>query len=413
MQHQGPAPHARTGAQGSLIALCFVANMVDGFDILMIGFVGPLLLASVPMDRAALGMVISAGFVGTVLGSVLFGRAADRLGRRRTLLLALASFGSLTLACVLVRSAWDLALLRFAAGLGMGGAMPVIAAIVAARGGATGRHAGVTLSYLGMPCGVVVGGSLAAALMPRFGWMSVFLMSGAAALALLLPVRLMVPADSEAAARRAPRGEPAAPARAPAGTLLGDGRAGSALALWTTSFVVLVLGGFLISFIPTLLAGQGMAPGRAALGAVVFNLGAIAGGVSLAAAARRREPFGPAALALVLACALTALLGNALGHGLAVFGWLFALGACLIGGELAIPAMASRLFPDSVRAGGVGWTLAVGRVGSIVGPAAGGWLLQSGMALPRLFACASLLPLAGAFAAWLAWRMLPGSPRQR
>lgn len=387
----------------ALMLLCFVTNMVDGLDILMIGFVGPLLMGSLHMGRGALGLVISAGFLGTVLGSVLFGSAADRFGRRRALLVALAGFGLLTLLCIGARSAWQMAGLRFLAGLGMGGAMPVIAAIVAAHAPARSRASWVTLTYMGMPFGVVVGGSLAAALMPLWGWIPVFLISGGGALALLLPAWYLVPADRRPAAHQVA----ASPAPAARGALLRRGRIASACALWVASFGSMVLAGFLISFIPTLLNMQGMPPARAALGSVVFNIGAIAGGWLLAALSRRYEPFKASMLAFAAAALMTVALGRLLGRADTLFGLLFVLGACLIGGELTIPALASRVFPERVRAGGVGWTLAIGRTGSIAGPAVGGWLLQTGLGVPDLFVLASVFPLLCVLGVALSLRGLP------
>lgn len=393
-----PAPTAPL----ALMALCFAAIMIDGFDILMIGFVAPSLTGALHMERGTLGLVISAGFLGTVVGSVVFGRAADRLGRRRTLLAALAGFGLLTMLCAWARAPGPLALLRFLGGLGMGGAMPVVATIVAAQAPARSRASWVTLTYLGMPFGVVVGGSLAALLLPRFGWSAVFVMGGAAALALLPPAWLLIPRDPRTGAC-ADTGRVSARLALPL-----HGRAASALALWAASFSVLMLAGFLISFTPSILHQLGMPPARSAMGAVVFNVGAIVGGGLLAAVARRREPFKPSVGVFAAACVLTAALGRLFGHAHAVFVALFALGACLIGGELTFPALASRVFPQRVRGSGVGWTLAAGRVGSIAGPAAGGWLLQSGLSLPEVFALLAGLPLAGALGVWLAWRRLPG-----
>src|SRR5258708_37676061 len=104
----------------SITLVCFAVSMIDGFDTLMLLFVAPLLAKSLQIDHASLGRVFGAGFVGTVLGSLIVGPLADRFGRRQMLLLALAVTGIFTLGCAFATSATMLAALRFIGGLPMG-----------------------------------------------------------------------------------------------------------------------------------------------------------------------------------------------------------------------------------------------------------------------------------------------------
>lgn len=380
----------RSAGRAALITfVCFAVSMIDGFDTLMLSFVAPLISQSLHVDHASLGRVFGAGFIGTVIGSIAVGPAADRFGRKPMLIGALALTGLLTLACAFATSAPQLALLRFIGGLGMGGAIPPIAAITAECAAPRQRTSFVILMFIGFPLGAVVGGAISAALMMRFGWPFVFLMGGAFALAMLVPVVWLIPAR-----KNAPADEGHGHVRIRA--ILAQRRAAPAFLLWFGVLASMIVSGFLVSFIPTILNLNGVPVARAALGAVVLNVGAIAGALALSWIVRRREPFRPVATSFACGALLTCVLGLLIGVGDALFGMLFLVGACLVGAQLTFPAIASRLFPPEVRASGVGWTMAIGRLGSIIGPVIGGSLLQQHTALDRLFELAGLLALLAA-----------------
>ncbi|MFT4068196.1 MFS transporter [Paraburkholderia sp.] len=379
--------NARSTEHAALITLvCFAVSMIDGFDTLMLSFVAPLISHALQIDHASLGRIFGAGFIGTVVGSIAAGPAADRFGRKPMLILALALTGLLTLACAFATSAPQLAFLRFIGGLGMGGAIPPVAAITAECATPRQRSSLVILMFIGFPLGAVVGGAISAALMTSFGWQIVFWMGGAFALAMLIPVIWLVPAREVASA-------PQSESHAKLGAILAEGRAAPAFALWCGVLASMIVSGFLVSFIPTILNINGVPPARAALGAVVLNVGAIVGALALSWVVRRREPFRPVAGSFVGGALLICALGLFIGVGDALFGMLFLVGAFLVGGQLTFPAIASRLFPSAVRASGVGWTMAIGRSGSIIGPVIGGLMLAHQVEFNRLFIFAGVLAL--------------------
>ncbi|WP_206957861.1 MFS transporter [Trinickia acidisoli] len=388
--------------------VCFAVSMIDGFDTLMMSFVAPLLSKSLQIDHAMLGRVFSAGFVGTVIGSVVVGPAADRFGRRPMLLLALLVTGVFTLACGFATSATMLATLRFLGGLGMGGAIPPVTAITAESSPVRRRSTLVILMFIGFPLGAVAGGAISAVQMMRFGWPFVFEMGGACALLVLLLVWLVIPASvaGHRVATATMQGEGRRRLN-PVVDVLADGRAAATFALWFGVLATMILSGFLVSFMPMILNMNGVPPTRAAFGSVLLNLGAIGGALTISALVGRRDPFRPVSIAFVGGAVLTFALGEAIGAGDTVLAMLFAVGAFLVGGQLTIPAMASRLFPPGVRAAGVGWTMAIGRLGSIIGPFVGGILLARQVPFERLFMMASVLAVCGAAGIALADRRRP------
>jgi MFS transporter, AAHS family, 4-hydroxybenzoate transporter len=413
MNHLEAAPSGGRAVRSviSITLVCFAVSMIDGFDTLMLSFVAPLLAKSLQIDHASLGRVFGAGFVGTVLGSLIIGPLADRFGRRKMLVLALVVTGGFTLACAFASSAGTLAALRFLGGLGMGGAIPPIAAITAESASSERRSSLVILMFIGFPLGAVVGGAITAALMMKFGWPFVFLMGGSCALAAIIPVLLIIPAatPAEVTIKPAPQASDGLADGLLArfvGNLFAEGRLAATFALWFGVLSSMILSGFLVSFMPTILNLNGVAPDRAALGAVVINVGAIVGALLISLIVRRGAPFVAVAVAFVVGAVMVFTLGRVIGAGNAAFGLLFLVGACIVGGQLTFPAIASCLFPTGARAAGVGWTLAIGRTGSIIGPVAGGILLAQNWSLGHLFLAAALLALFAALGITLAnlWR---------
>jgi AAHS family 4-hydroxybenzoate transporter-like MFS transporter len=333
MNHLEAAPSGGRAVRSviSITLVCFVVSMIDGFDTLMLSFVAPLLAKSLQIDHASLGRVFGAGFVGTVLGSLIIGPLADRFGRRKMLVLALVVTGGFTLACAFASSAGALAALRFLGGLGMGGAIPPIAAITAESASSERRSSLVILMFIGFPLGAVVGGAITAALMMKFGWPFVFLMGGSCALAAIIPVLLVIPATTPAEAAIKPDGQAS---EGFVGNMLGrfvgnlfaEGRFAATFALWFGVLASMILSGFLVSFMPTILNLNGVAPDRAALGAVVINVGAIVGALLISLIVRRGAPFVAVTVAFVAGAVMVFTLGRVIGAGNAAFGLLFLVG---------------------------------------------------------------------------------------
>ncbi|MGF6875623.1 MFS transporter [Paraburkholderia sp. MM5477-R1] len=396
--------------------VCFAISMIDGLDTLMLSFIAPLLAKSLQIDHATLGRVFGAGFVGTMLGSMTVGPAADRFGRRPMLVLALIVTGCFTLACAFASSAGTLAALRFVGGVGMGGAIPPLAAIVAESSSPQRRSSLVILMCIGFPAGVVVGGSISAVLMMQYGWQSVFLMGGASALIALIPVLLVIPSQSPSRPQSVAQND-APTARAMSvrtsrrpqaiGNPLGQGRLPATLALWFGVLASFIVSSFLISFIPTMLNMNGVAPARAAFGAIALNIGAIFGALVISVIARRMEPFVPVVIGFLGSAVLTFVLGHIITAGNVAFVMLFAVGACHIGCQLTFPAIASALYPVEARGAGIGWAMALARAGSIIGPMVGGILLSERLPFAQLFTFTAVLAVCGSLGIALAnrWRL--------
>src|ERR1700761_5767425 len=167
--------------------MCATVLFLDGFDTTAIGYVAPVLAREWNVGRAALGAVGSAGLFGLMIGALLFGPLADRIGRKKIIILSTLAFGLGTLVTALADDINTLFVIRLLTGLGLGGAMPNTIALTSEFSPHRRRATLVMVMFCGFSVGAALGGFLAAGLIPHFGWRSVFIVGGAAPL-LLVPI---------------------------------------------------------------------------------------------------------------------------------------------------------------------------------------------------------------------------------
>jgi AAHS family 4-hydroxybenzoate transporter-like MFS transporter len=413
--------------QRRIVMLCALVAMLDGFDTQAIAFVAPVLSAQWQLPLPSFGIVFGAGLAGLMLGALVFGPAADRFGRRNVIIATTALFGAFTLMTAWADSLPALVLLRFLTGLGLGGAMPNIISLTAEYSPARNRATMISVMFCGFPLGAVLGGLLAAQLIPALGWQSTFWVGGALPL-LLLPV--LVRWLPESIGFMAAMGRPATALRSVLASIVGSERAASVnfhagpalrqagnpvgrlfgpggltartLLLWLVFFMNLLLLYFLVNWLPAVLRQAGLPIERAIVSTAFLNLGGIVGALVLARLIDRIGPYKVLMTAYLGAAAATLAIGQAAGAGLATLMTIvFAAGFCVIGAQISINALAATLYPTDIRSTGVGWALGVGRAGSIVGPVVGGMLVGAGLATSALFTVAAA-PAAIAGAAVLA-----------
>src|SRR5262245_24906928 len=176
-----------------VVAITVALNALDGFDVLAISFASPGIAVEWGIDRAALGIVLSMELIGMALGSVLLGGAADRIGRRPTILLCLVVMTTGMLAAAFARNVIVLSAIRLVTGLGIGGMLAAINAMAAEFANARRRNLAVSIMAAGYPLGVIAGGSIASMLLATHDWRSVFLFGAVMTGLLLVPVWFALP----------------------------------------------------------------------------------------------------------------------------------------------------------------------------------------------------------------------------
>jgi MFS transporter, AAHS family, 4-hydroxybenzoate transporter len=412
-----------SGFQIKLLLTCAAVLFLDGFDTQAIGYVAPALAKNWGLGKVTLGPVFSAGLFGLMIGALLFGPLADRIGRKKIIIFSTLAFGVCTFATAAVTDVDTLIAMRFLTGLGLGGAMPNTIAMISEYSPRRRRATMVMIMFCGFSVGAALGGFLSAALIPQFGWRSVFVVGGVAPL-LLVPVlahqlpesvrflvltrgahqrvaellRLVSPKAVFESATRFVVSEPRLTGM-PVLHLFRNGRTPVTLLLWVVFFMSLLDLYFLSNWLPTVLNDLGASVSEAAVIGSMLQVGGI---VATFALGRVIDRFSFRALALVYFVAVFAIgaIGQ-LGHSaIPVTIAIFVAGFCIVGGQIASNALAAAYYPTSIRATGVGWALGIGRVGSIVGPLVGGSLLSMKWSPGEVFMTAAAAALCAALAAF-------------
>ncbi len=410
------------GFQIRLLLTCAAVLFLDGFDTQAIGYVAPALAKEWGLSKGALGPVFSAGLFGLMIGALLFGPLADRVGRKKIIILSTLAFGIGTLVTGFVQDVNTLLAIRFLTGLGLGGAMPNAVAMTSEFNPRRRRATMVMIMFCGFSVGAALGGLLAAALIPQFGWRSVFVVGGIAPLLLVPILALRLPESVRFLALTGRANERVAQllafispkaAFAPATQfvihepglagipvlhLFKESRTPVTLLLWVVFFMSLLDLYFLSNWLPTVLNDLGASVSSAAAIGSMLQVGGVVGTFALGSIIDR---FSFRALALVYFIAVFAVgaIGQ-LGHSVVfVTMAIFAAGFCIVGGQIASNALAATFYPTAVRATGVGWALGIGRIGSIVGPLVGGALLAMRWSTGSVFMAAAAAALCAALAA--------------
>jgi AAHS family 4-hydroxybenzoate transporter-like MFS transporter len=411
------------GFQIRLLLTCAAVLFLDGFDTTAIGYVAPSLAKEWGLTKGALGPVFSAGLFGLMIGALLFGPLADRIGRKKIIIFSAAAFGIGALVTAFVQDVNTLLAIRFLTGLGLGGAMPNTIALTSEFSPHRRRATMVMAMFCGFSLGAALGGFLAAGLIPHFGWRSVFVVGGVAPLLLAPVLALKLPESvrflaltGRANARVAqllgrinPKAAVAAATRfvvhepelvgIPVLHLFRAGRTLVTLLLWVVFFMSLLDLYFLSNWLPTVLNDLGASVSEAAAIGSMLQVGGV---VATFALGNIIDRFSFRALALLYFIAVFAVgaIGQ-LGHSVALVTMaIFVAGFCIVGGQIAANALAAGFYPTSVRASGVGWALGIGRVGSIVGPLVGGVLLTMKWSTGAVFVAAAAAALCAALAAF-------------
>ncbi|PVY96890.1 MFS transporter [Actinomycetospora cinnamomea] len=400
----------RAAGAGWVRPLCWSAVALEGFDLVVLGVVLPVLLRDPAwgLDPAGASVIVTAGLLGVMAGALAVGPLADVIGRRATMIATVAGFSVLTLACAFAPNPEVLGVLRFLAGLGLGGVLPVALALVAEYA-PTGRGSSATTVLMtGYHVGAVATALLGILLIGPLGWPAMFI-AGAIPAVILLPLlwaRLPESAaflerrgrSRDSSWRSGPSGHSGrAERRNPLATLFRDGLARPTIAFWIASFMGLLLVYGLNTWLPEIMRSAGYALGAALALLLVLNVGAILG-LLLAGTVANRIGVRPATIAWFAAATLFLALLSIRLPGIGVYVSVLLAGIFVFSAQVLVYAYVSQLYPAEGRGTALGTASGVGRLGAIAGPILGGALLQAGVAYPWGFYAFAVVALLGAVA---------------
>jgi len=387
--------------------------LMDGFDVQVIGLVAPALLRTWSLGPDALGPIFGAGLLGMLVGSTGLGMLADRIGRRPVLLGATFFVALCVMATAATRSVPQMLALRFLTGLGLGGVLGN-AITLASEYCPSARRASLLMGIsCGFTAGAILGGLLAAVLIPRAGWRSVFIVGGLLPLGVafllirglpeslhLLLVRGANRDQVEHWLRRLAPGtiiEPRTPllvtenaAAASVIELFRGGLGMRSLLLWAVSFANLLNLFFLSNWLPTLVARMGYSDSLGVLMGTTLQAGGILGALILGRFIDRFGFYRVLVPSFLFGAVMIAAIGRSDLPVAATCTVVLLAGASIVGGQPGINALATSIYPTQLRATGVGWCLGIGRAGSIVGPMAAAQLIAHHFTNESLFIFAAI-----------------------
>ena len=374
----------------------------------MLGYTAQELAASLHIPLAAFGPIFSAGLVGLLVGAILAGRLADRIGRRRTLIICTLAFSFLTVLTPLAHSAIELISFRFIAGLGLGGAMPSFLTLVSEYAprqpqGFCRRPAVVRLSgrrhdrraaWIAAYPALRLAGHV---LHRRRGWrgrmralQALFIPESLQFLALRGSSRERILAIAakilpERDFRRARFTADATTGSKPSvRDVFAEGRMGQTLLLWLPLFLTFWTTTFFVNWAPTLFKASGMPAAAAALMVALNNFATLPSQATTGYLIDRVGPFR----VLPITYALLALSIVGLGLATPQVPWValcMLLSGFLMGPGIAgMVYLATAIYPSKIRSTGTGLAMGVGRSGQVFSSLAIGGLVGAGLPAQRI-----------------------------
>ncbi len=359
------------------ITLCFVVALLEGIDFQAPGIAAQGMAAAFELDKLHMGWVFSAGIFGLLPGAFAGGWLADRIGRKQVLILSVALFGVFSIGTA---HAWDMSSLlgaRLLTGIGLGAALPNLIALCSEAAGERLRGMAVSMMYCGVPLGAALAATIGIA--GYFDdWTVPFYVGGVLPLLVLPLLVIWLPESKAFRAQQALQVEGGGEIRTPlVQALFGNGSLVPTLLLWAAYFFTLMVVYMLISWLPSLLVGQGFSGIQASWVVFSLQIGAAIGTLMLGVLLNRLRPLTMACLIYLGLLAALAALGMASEFSsMLVAG--FAAGMFATGGQGVLYALAPLFYRTQVRATGVGTAVAVGRLGAMSGPLLAGKMLALG-----------------------------------
>ena len=391
-----------------VLGCCFLILFVDGLDYSAANVGAPAVIRAFQADKSAMGLVFGWGNFGILCGSFLFGYLGDRLGRKKGALLGVLFYSIPALLVYFATSLEALMVLRFFAGLGIGGVIPNSIALLTETAPKKYRASFVMLCLVAYSLGTFTIGQVAAWLTPIFGWWFVFVTAGAVGSVLCLLLAFVLPESIRYLALTRPDSpqllsyvQRLAPNLAITSDtrfylyrpeprekfswrqLFADNRRAATLLLWLAFFAESLTFMTFISWLAVILEGKGLAPQQAAL---AFSYAAGGGICALLILSRIVDRFGP------MATVVTALCGIVLVAALGIEGmsattiiWLAVVAmAFLTGTHNSLNATVGVFYPTGIRSNGVGYATGMGRLALVAGPVIAGYLLSAHLPLQQL-----------------------------
>jgi MFS family permease len=415
--------------QWIVVALMVLLNALDGFDVLSSAFAAPGITKEWGIERAALGIVLSAELVGMGFGSVILGSVADKAGRKPAMLGCLVIMAVGMYMAHAATGVDNLTIWRFITGLGIGGMLAATNAVTAESTSKSSRSVAMALYVIGYPVGGVIGGIAAQTwLLVDYDWRAVFLFGAVVTAAMIPLVWLLVPETPAFYAARRPEGalektnrslralrqpeitampeiSPTAP-KPKVTDILSNPRLRPVTLLLAFGYLFhTITFYYILKFAVQIVADSGFTQPEAASTLTWANVGGAIGGALFGFLMKKWDIKGPTIAAAVLGSAAVVAFGmgsdTLWGWRVATFLTMFFLNAAIVGYYAAF----AKGFPAYARATGTGFVLGVGRAGAAGSPIIAGFLFTA-LGNEELMTVSAIMSIGAILGAGLIW-MLP------
>ena len=404
-----------------VVMVCFATIVFDGYDLVVYGTTVPSILAYEPwaVTPAQAGAIGSYALLGMLIGTLVVGALTDVIGHRKVMLLCITWFSVAMALTSLAGSPEIFGLLRFAAGLGLGGVVPTAIALTVEYSAPARRQMNNAVMYSGYAVGGIGAALLGLALLPAHDFRILYLI-GALPLLVVLPVAWRYLPESVAFLVSKGRIDQA---RELAGTYGVDFTAVAAkveqeqheqhgrwhnirtlfsrryiaatILFAAASFCGLLLVYGLNTWLPQIMQKAGYGLGSSLAFLLALNAGAVVGAIGASKVADRIG-VRPVVIGAFLAAAISVTLLSFHQPTAILFALVAIAGLGSVGTQILVNGYVATYYPDNVRATALGWSLGIGRTGAIMGPILGGLIAASSLGYQwnfYMFAVVALLGL--------------------
>ena len=405
-----------------VLVWCLLIIIFDGYDLVIYGVALPLLMQQWSLTAVQAGLLASAALFGMMFGAMIFGTLSDRLGRKKTIMICVTLFSGFTFLGAFATNPVEFAILRFIAGLGIGGVMPNVVALMTEYAPKKIRSTLVAIMFSGYAIGGMTSALLGAWLVKDMGWQIMFLIAGIPLL--MLPIIWRFLPESLAFLIKSGKEEQAKQIinkllstrdihqntqlvfnenihhEAPVKALFQDGRAFSTFMFWIAFFMCLLMVYALGSWLPKLMLQAGYSLGASMLFLFALNIGGMVGAIGGGALADRFHLKPVITSMFVIGAAALILLGfNS--PQIVLYSLIALAGAATIGSQILLYTFVAQFYPTTVRSTGMGWASGIGRIGAIIGPVLTGALLTFELPHQMNFLAIAIPGVIAAFAIFL------------
>ncbi|BDB27206.1 MFS transporter [Cupriavidus sp. TA19] len=403
-----------------VLAWCLLVIIIDGYDIAVAGAALPSIMKEMGVTASTAGFMASSALFGMMFGAIFLGALSDKIGRRWTISLCVFLFSVFTAAAGLTNDPVSFSVMRFIAGLGIGGVMPNIVAQMTEYSPRKIRSFMTTVMFSGYAIGGILAAVIGKQFIAGFGWQIVFFAAGVPVLLIPFILKTMPESLSFLVSRQnekdlralAQRIDPQLRLGAgatfrlpqqdratgvPVARLFQDGRGFSTIMFWIAFFTGLFMVYALSTWLTKLMAMSGYSLGSALSFVIALNVGAVVGAIGGGWLADRFHikwvlvvmyALGAAFLYLMTFKTSTEMLYLLIG----------AVGACTTGAQIVAYAYSGQFYPVSIRSTGVGMASGIGRLGAIAAPVLIGLIVSLQLPLAQNFLVIGAAGIVGALA---------------